>query len=48
MLKTLFTTIHRHHARVRAVAALKGMTDRQLSDLGIHRSQIRAYMDARR
>lgn len=45
MFSHLFEAIARRQARARAIATLKGMTDRQLSDLGIHRSQIRAYVD---
>ncbi|MEM7507598.1 MAG: DUF1127 domain-containing protein [Pseudomonadota bacterium] len=48
MFTELLESFNRRQARARAIATLKGMTDRQLNDLGIHRSQIRAYVDGER
>ena len=47
MFETLIHFFHGRAARAEAISELKGMTDRELTDLGIHRSQIRAYVDGK-
>ncbi|MEM9044051.1 MAG: DUF1127 domain-containing protein [Pseudomonadota bacterium] len=44
MLDTLYCILSRDRARAKAEMDLKGLSDRQLSDMGLHRSQIEAFL----
>ncbi|MEM0942732.1 MAG: DUF1127 domain-containing protein, partial [Pseudomonadota bacterium] len=45
MLTQLTRYIARRHARNRAIDELSALTDHDLADIGIHRSQILSYVE---
>ena len=48
MFDTLFRILSRDRVRAKAAMDLKGLSDSQLADLGLHRSQIEAFLGRER